>query len=356
MSDAAPCHEARACPITGGPCPGQCVFAEVMKTQSLGVVVFDCAADALVFANNATRAILERAGRKADYATLRSLFLPTGEAPEAPARVHRPDPLRVGSRLLGFTLYRAGRFAWMLVRDVTEKERLESIAEAVESMNNMGYVFSAVRHELGNPINSIKAALSLLRANVDSFPLETVAEYLDRMAAEVGRVENLLRSLKTFSLYERLEIQPVEVGGLLNAFAGLVSAESHRRNLALSVEVAAECWAACDSRAMQQVLLNLFANAVDAVGGRLQPEVRLKASSADGLATIRVEDNGEGMTPEQRRHLFKPFHTTKEAGTGLGLVISRKMVARMSGTIAVDSQEGLGTTVTITLPEARSGA
>jgi two-component system sporulation sensor kinase A len=86
------------------------------------------------------------------------------------------------------------------------------------------------------------------------------------------------------------------------------------------------------------------------------PEVRLSASAADGLALIRVQDNGSGMTQEQRSRLFKPFHTTKERGTGLGLVISRKLVARMSGTIAVESEEGVGTTVTIALPESRAEA
>lgn len=356
MSLTPTCGDARTCPISQGPCPGSCVFAEVMQSQSLGVVVFDCGADALVFANRATHLLLERAGQHADYATLRALFLPKGAAPAGPAGVRRPDPVRVGSRLLGYTLYRSGRFAWVLLRDITEKERLESIAEAVESMNNIGYVFSAVRHELGNPINSIKAALSVLRTNFDSYSRETVAEYLDRVGAELGRVESLLRSFKSFSLYERPEIEPVEMGALLGDFARLVSDDTRRRDISLSVEVEGKCWAACDPRAMRQVLLNLFANAADAVAGREGSKVRLAASLGEGLALVRIQDNGHGMSPEQRRNLFKPFHTTKEKGTGLGLVISRKMVARMSGTITVESEEGLGTTVTIALPASPAEA
>ncbi len=350
--DEGPRCQSRICPISRGACPGSCVFAVVMQSQSLGVIVFDCGADALVFTNNAAQALLARAGQRADYPTLRALFLPRGEAVDGYSAVRRPEPLRVGSRILGYTLYRADRFAWVLVRDITEKERLESVAEAVESMNNIGYVFSAVRHELGNPINSVKAALSVLRANVHSYSKETVADYLDRMAAELGRVENLLRSLKTFSLYERPEIRPTELGGLLEEFARLVGDEARRRGISLSVEAGGECWAACDPRALQQVLLNLFANAAEAVAGRDRSEVRLTASPADGVALVRVQDSGQGMTPEQRRMLFKPFHTTKEKGTGLGLVISRKMVARMSGTISVESDEGVGTTVTVALPQA----
>lgn len=324
-----------------------------MEGQSLGVLVFDLALRSLLFANRAARALLAGAGRVVDYEGLRELFLPAGEHPLGPYSESRPEPVRLGSRLIGYTLYREGPFAWALVRDITAKARLESIAEAVESMNNIGYVFSAVRHELGNPVNSIKAALSVLRANLDSYPRATVAEYLDLVMGEIGRVEHLLRSLRTFSLYERPDVVPVDLDGFLRAFVALVDGECKRRQLDLSLELAPGCWAACDPRALQQVMLNLFANAADAVDGRERPRARISASSAEGLVTLRLEDNGCGMDAEQLRNLFRPFHTTKDRGTGLGLVISRKMVARMSGTIAVESAAGVGTLVTITLPEAK---
>ena len=217
--------EVRVCPISQGPCPGECVFAHVMEGQTLGVLVFDLAAPALLFANRAARALLEKDGRPVDYESMRALFLDGGDAARRFETVGRPEPLRLGSRLIGYTLYREGPFAWALVRDITAKARLESIAEAVESMNNIGYVFSAVRHELGNPVNSIKAALSVLRANVESYSRETVAEYLDRMGAELGRVENLLRSLKTFSLYERPEIRAVDLRALLDEGVSLREAK-----------------------------------------------------------------------------------------------------------------------------------
>jgi signal transduction histidine kinase len=97
-------------------------------------------------------------------------------------------------------LYGSG-LAWAFF-DITEKSRLESIAEAVETMNNIGYVFSAVRHELGNPINSVKAGLSVLRANIDTFSRSVVIEYVDRLSSELSRVEVLLRSLRNFSMYD----------------------------------------------------------------------------------------------------------------------------------------------------------
>ena len=344
------CGEMRKCPISKGTCPGECIYAEVMESQNLGVVVLDLARDSVVFLNRSSRELFKRLGHPSEFAALRGLLL-SSEDEAALSGTDAPRSVRVGSRLLGYTVYRSGSFAWMLVRDITEKARLESIAEAVETMNNMGYVFAAVRHELGNPINSIKAALSVLRANLHGFQTDTVDEYLRRMEIEVARVETLLRSLKSFSMYERLQVETLEMEPFLKSFVSLAAGEASRRGLAVRLHVPAPCSAACDPRALQQVLLNLFANAVDALSDSPRPEIRLSASATDSLVTIRFVDNGAGMDEEQLKHLFKPFHTSKDQGTGLGLVIARKMLSRMGGTIAIDSARGAGTSVAITLPE-----
>jgi len=344
------CGEGRRCPISKGPCPGECIYAEVMESQNLGVVVLDMARGAVLFLNRSARDLFQRLSQPLDFAGLCNQFVSPDEQLNLPeGRTARS--LRVGSRLLGYTVYRSGPFAWLLVRDITSKARLESIAEAVETMNNMGYVFAAVRHELGNPINSVKVALSVLRANLHAFQPDTVDEYLSRMSTELARVETLLRSLKSFSMYERPQVEALEMEPFLRSFAGLVAPEAERRGLAVHLHVPAACRAACDPRALQQVLLNLFANAVDASRDGSMPEIRVSASAADGLVAIRFADNGVGMDEEQLKDLFKPFHTSKEQGTGLGLVIVRKMLSKMGGTIAVESTEGVGTVVGITLPE-----
>ncbi len=318
-----------------------------MESQRLGVVVFDLGTSSLLFVNRFARDLFRSLERPPDYATLAPLLLAQGLESDC----DRPRQLRLGSRLLGYTVYRARSFAWVYVRDITAKARLESIAEAVETMNNIGYVFAAVRHELGNPINSVKAALSVLRANLETYPRSMVAEYLERIGSEVGRVENLLRSLKSFSLYERPALQPVETGGFVQQFARFVSEDARKSGLRLEVAVDGECWAMCDPRALQQVLLNLFANATDALRQRDDPRLRIAVSRRDGLVTVRVADNGSGIPRDAARHLFKPFFTTKESGTGLGLVISRKMLVKMGGSISVESEEGRGTTVHVSIPE-----
>ena len=109
-----------------------------------------------------------------------------------------------------------------------------------------------------------------------------------------------------------------------------------------------------DPRALKQALLNLAANAADALAGISGPRVRLALLKLGGIPVVRVEDNGAGMDEGQMKNLFKPFNTTKKQGTGLGLVIVRKMVAKMGGEVKVTSVKDRGTTVDILLSAPRN--
>ena len=107
-----------------------------------------------------------------------------------------------------------------------------------------------------------------------------------------------------------------------------------------------------DSRALQQILVNLVANAAEAAAERQRPEIRLETCRREALVEIRVIDNGSGIRPELADQMFRPFFTTKEQGTGLGLVIVRRLLARMNGLVELSSLRGEGTTALVTLPEA----
>jgi C4-dicarboxylate-specific signal transduction histidine kinase len=113
------------------------------------------------------------------------------------------------------------------------------------------------------------------------------------------------------------------------------------------------CYA--DPRALQQVLINLLTNAADALHGRQDPNVTISLFKQDGTILLRVEDNGCGIPAEKQKDLFKPFLTSKAKGTGLGLVIVKKMLAQMNGTIEITSQQNVGTKVDISLPVSGDG-
>lgn len=235
-------------------------------------------------------------------------------------------------------------------RDVTEREHLEAVASAVNMMDQVGFVFSAIRHELGNPVNSIKTALSVLREQIDTCPRETVIDYLDRTLAEIGRVEYLLKVFKTFNLFEHPRIEPVAIDRFLEDFLGLLGNDCGKRGITVSLHASAGLGdVLVDPRALHQALLNLVTNAADAVEKSAAPRILLNVQRRGRRIFLQVEDNGQGMGPEQLAKLFHPFFTTKPQGNGLGLAIVKKLVTKMGGTVDVVSARGIGTTVTLSL-------
>jgi PAS domain S-box-containing protein len=239
-----------------------------------------------------------------------------------------------------------------LKRDVTEKMRLEAIAESVSTMDSIGYIFSGVRHEIGNPINSINMILGLMKAKLPTLSQEAIVAYLDRIFGQISRVEFLLRSLKTFNMYETQEPQDMSIPGFVEQFLPLVREDFTKKGIDLDLQLdpgAERIFA--DPRALQQVLLNILTNASDAVSEKEHPKIELRIFKSGRMIHIETEDNGSGIPEEKMKDLFKPFYTTKTKGTGLGLVIVKKMLTKMKGTIEVKSRRDVGTLVTITLPE-----
>jgi PAS domain S-box-containing protein len=238
-------------------------------------------------------------------------------------------------------------------RDVTEQLRYESIAEAVNVMDTAGYIFSGIRHEMGNPINSIKTALTVLSRTENPSP-ETVSKYLDRSLTEIGRVEYLLRTLRSFSMFETPALEPLPIIPFLERFCSLIEEDFQKRGIRIERIFDADAGIArFDQRGLHQALLNLFTNAADALKGIEHPTITLQVSRGDRLISVIVADNGIGLTPQQAEQLFKPFFTSKPHGTGLGLVITKKLITKMNGTVELRSGLTRGCEAIVTLEAIR---
>ncbi len=235
--------------------------------------------------------------------------------------------------------------------DVTEKLRLESIAETVDMMNTIGYAFSGIRHEIGNPISSLLIILGLMKKKFETGPKEVILGYLEQAIAQVERVEYLLTTLKNFNMYENLKITNVQVSDFMEKIVTLVMEDMTKKGIGLEVSTDPDTGSmAADPRALQQALLNIAVNAVDAVAGRPGPKITVHTGKVHGMVRIRISDNGAGIPEAGQKDLFKPFYTSKAHGTGLGLVITKKLVSRMNGLIEIMSRIDEGTTVDIYIP------
>ena len=246
-----------------------------------------------------------------------------------------------------------GRFVGIIedVHDITERRRLESVAQAVNVMDNIKYAFAGIRHELGNPINSIKMTLSVLKLKLHQFPADVVLEYVDRAMADASRVQDLLNSLRSFTMFEQLNLEEVDLSSFLGGLQILVAPDFEQQGIAIQVSpVDPSLKILADPRALRHVFLNLLTNAGDALAARPNPRIRIEATREGSVVRIIVRDNGCGMAPRLLQDLFKPFHTNKPKGTGLGLVIVKKMLIGMEATIDVSSREGEGTEALLTFP------
>ena len=343
------------CPISKTPCLGECIYANILDDISLGIVGLNIVTKEVFFQNKLAVEIFKGNIKPKDYTALAGLLLSNIEMPISSAQVYEYRTVPYGRRFIGYSIYViSDAYLWIYLSDITEKMRLNSIAEAVNTMNNLGYIFSGIRHELGNPINSIKTTITVLKKNLESYSKETTVEFIDRVLSDVTRVETLLKDLKNFSMYENPECGEVDIVLFMNNFLSMVERDFSAKKILIKTlfRPGAER-GYFDARALQHVMLNILTNAFDALEGVVSPVIGIGTFRSGDRIIIRIMDNGKGIPDEQKKHLFQPFSTTKSHGTGLGLVIVKKMLLKMNGTIEIGSEENAGTTVTLDLPAGR---
>ncbi len=353
MTNIAHKEDVSICPGVGTYLDSACIYAHIFEHIDVGIIVLDSAKEEIIFQNEAAISVFEDSKNPPDYKTVSTLLLQGMGNGVFSAGFGKCHTLHYKNRLLGYTAYVISHNCiGILIRDITENARFESIAEAINAMDNITHIFSGVRHELGNPINSIKMTLSVLKKNLERYSQDTIQQYLDRTLTEISRVEYLLKSLKSFSMFENPVIQDVDLFEFMDLFQSLVAGDLEKSRIKIEVALSREArWVSADPRALQQAMLNLIANAAHALDGRDNPTIFINTQKKDDIIWITVRDNGIGIPYDDQQHLFKPFYTTKSHGTGLGLVITKKMLTQMNGRIGIESQEYVGTSVTITIPE-----
>jgi two-component system NtrC family sensor kinase len=217
-----------------------------------------------------------------------------------------------------------------------------------------GQMAASVAHQVGTPLNVISGYVQMLRAKQDDGSLD--AERLRTIQEQIARVTTIVQSLLDRTRRPVLALRPLAPGELLEGLAELVRPSLVGRGIELGLEVAPGLPAVgVDRVQLEQALLNLVSNAVDAMpdGGRLS----LAARPDDHGVALVVTDTGDGIPPEDLPRVFDPLYTTKPPGkgTGLGLPILREIVLAHGGTVRLESRAGEGTTAVVLLPPATGG-
>lgn len=229
--------------------------------------------------------------------------------------------------------------------DALSEERVKVAAEQMCRLQSVG---AKVAHELKNPLASVKGLAQLLARGAGD---PRTRERLDVVQSEIARMETILGEYLSFSRpLEDLKPEPIALDGVVRDAAAVVAGRAEHHGLALEVETQAVTLTA-DARRLKEALLNLLANAIEATpsGGTIRVRTR---KDGDGSGVIEVVDTGRGIKPDELARLGTSFFTTRDGGTGLGVVLASTVVAQHGGTIHYDSAPGRGTTVTVRLPAA----
>ncbi|MEW6671247.1 MAG: ATP-binding protein [Thermodesulfobacteriota bacterium] len=240
----------------------------------------------------------------------------------------------------------------LLFKDLSEVRALRKEIARNQRLATVGRLAAGVAHEIRNPLSSIKGFATYFKERYQDAPEDL--HIANIMIQEVDRLNRVVGQLLEFARPIAVSKRPLNLKTFVADSLKLVERQAGEKNIRIQANLAEPAGTVpIDPDKMNQVLLNLYLNAIESMsdgGGSLS--VTLAAEGPARQVVIRVADTGCGIREQDLGHIFDPYFTTKPAGTGLGLAIAQKIIEGHGGVIRVDSKSGTGTTVTIVLPHS----
>lgn len=231
-----------------------------------------------------------------------------------------------------------------ILQDVTERNRADEMIRKSEMLSVVGQMAAGVAHEIRNPLTALKGFVQLLQAQSNSHP-----DYYRIMLAELNRIEFIISEFLVLAKPQVIVHREREIRPLLEHVVTVADTHAILYNVQIVTRYEKDLpRIPCEENQLKQVFLNILKNAIEAMPGG--GEVVVTAKVEGQMLLVAFTDQGCGIPEERLGKLGEPFFTTKENGTGLGLMVSYKIISTHGGTISVNSKEGEGTTFEIRLP------
>jgi signal transduction histidine kinase len=230
--------------------------------------------------------------------------------------------------------------------------RSEKVLEQSSRLSSLGMLAAGIAHEIRNPLSAVKTFLDLLPERLED--RDFLTDFRNMSLSELRRVTNLISDLLALGKSSAAKHAAVDLAPTLEPVIRLMESTARKRRIEVQFSnggAVPVIFANADQ--LKQITLNLILNAIDASPPGANIAVRLHATE-DGQAMLEVVDEGSGIPAETLDHIFDPFYTTKETGTGLGLALVYQMVREHGGDISVESMVGRGTAFRVVLPAAGS--
>ena len=241
----------------------------------------------------------------------------------------------------------------LYVRDISEQKMMRDQLMQAEKMTLMGRLAAGIAHEIRNPLSAISLNLQYMVFKTQQQP--ELCDSLRDALEGTKRIEAVIENTLNLARVSPPVLKEHQINDLVPQVLGFIGLSVQKNDVQFETYLADELPAIhIDAKQIQQVVLNILQNAIDAspVGGTIELATSLVKTSdpARQFVQLSVRDHGPGLTAEQRKHLFEQFYTTKAGGTGLGLAISKQIVEKHKGEIHIDPAEGGGTIVRLLLP------
>ncbi len=240
----------------------------------------------------------------------------------------------------------------MILRDITESRRSAQQTLESERLNALTLLAAGVAHEIGNPLNSLHIHLQLMERKVRKLKGEARQELQESIAvarAEIGRLDSIVTQFLRAIRPSKPQLHPESVNAIVNEAVRFFAPEIQDRDVVVEQELRSDLpLLQLDRDQIKQAFYNVIKNSFEATKRR--GILRIRTDMDDTHVLISFIDTGGGMSPENLSRVFEPYFTTKSSGTGLGLLIVRRIVREHGGELSIGSSQGKGLTLTIRLP------
>ncbi|MEP6937962.1 MAG: ATP-binding protein [Chthoniobacterales bacterium] len=240
----------------------------------------------------------------------------------------------------------------MILRDITETRRSTEKTIESERLNALTLLAAGVAHEIGNPLNSLHIHLQLMERKVkklEGADRKELQESIDIARSEISRLDSIVTQFLSAIRPTRPQLQRENVNAILEEAVRFFAPEIEDRDVVVEQELRSDLpMLELDRDQIKQVFYNVIKNSFEAMKRR--GILRIRTDMDDTHVLVSFTDTGGGISAENLSRMFEPYFTTKATGSGLGLLIVRRIVREHGGELAVESSEGKGLTLTIRLP------
>jgi len=261
-------------------------------------------------------------------------------------RMKRIDGIMISMECSSMCIQFGGKESVLSIgKDISmRKEQTERLLQKSEKLAMLGQLAAGIAHEIRNPLTSIKGFIHLMKTN------KLDEEYFDIVFSELERIDLIVGEFLVLAKPSVAIFVEQDVKELIKDIVTLINTQSILNNVQIFVEIDSDLpMISCEKNQLKQVFLNLIKNSIEAmpIGGNINVKVKRKD---DGQISIVIIDQGIGIPKERMSTLGEPFYTTKEKGTGLGLMTCYKIIESHNGQLTIQSKLNEGTTVEIILP------